>query len=190
MAERSKKPLASGEDLPAFDAESGNLNAIIDTPKGSHNKYKFDREVGLFRMKSVLPAGAVFPYDFGDIPSTLGEDGDPVDVLVLMEEPAFVGCLLEARLVGVVEAEQTEEGKTERNDRLIAVAVESRTWQDVRTIGNLPDALLAEIEHFFVSYNRARGKEFRPIARRGPKIARRLVEQGEERFRRSRRSKG
>lgn len=190
MAERSKKPLASGEDLPAFDTESGHLNAIIDTPKGSHNKYKFDPKVGLFRMKSVLPAGAVFPYDFGDIPSTLGEDGDPVDVLVLMEEPAFVGCLVEARLVGVIEAEQTEDQKTERNDRLIAVAAESRAYQDVRTIGRLPDALLDEIEHFFVSYNRARDKEFRPIGRRGPTIARRLVAEGEERFRRKKRSSG
>jgi inorganic pyrophosphatase len=190
MASRARKPLASGEDLPAWDRESGNLNAIIDTPKGSHNKYKFDPDIGLFRMKSVLPAGAVFPYDFGDIPSTLGDDGDPVDVLVLMEEPAFVGCLVEARLVGVIEAEQTEDGKTERNDRLIAVAAESRAYQDVRTIGNLPDALLDEIEHFFASYNRARDKEFEPIGRRGPTIARRLVAEGEKRFRRKKRSNG
>ena len=189
MAARSKKPLASGEDLPAFDRETGHLHAIIDTPKGSHNKYKFDADVGLFRMKSVLPAGAVFPYDFGDIPSTLGEDGDPVDVLVLMDEPAFVGCLVEARLVGVIAARQTENGKTERNDRLIAVASESRAWQDIRTIGNLPDALVTEIEHFFVSYNQARGKRFEILGRRGPKIARRLVAEGEKRFRRKQSSR-
>ena len=183
MARRFGKPLASGLDLPAFDPESGNLNAIIDTPKGSHNKFKFDPKLGLFRLTGVLPAGAVFPYDFGDVPSTLAEDGDPVDVLVLMDEPAFVGCLVEARLVGVVEAEQTEKGKTERNDRLIAVAAESRVHRGVRALGNLPAALLDEIEHFFVSYNRARGKEFRPTARHGPKIARRIISEGENRFR-------
>ena len=72
-------------------------------------------------MSKVLPLGASFPFDFGFIPSTKGEDGDPLDVLVLTEEPAFVGCVLPALLIGVLEAEQTEKGETVRNDRLVAV---------------------------------------------------------------------
>jgi inorganic pyrophosphatase len=156
---------------------------VIDTPKGSRNKYKYDDELGLFRLAGILPAGAVFPFDFGDVPSTRGDDEDPLDVLVLMDEPAFVGCLVEARLVGVVEAEQTEKGETFRNDRLIAVAAESRTQQGVRKLAELPRPLIKEIEHFFVSYNSAKGKRFRPLGRFGPRRARRLIESGLRRLR-------
>src|SRR5919202_2577365 len=113
--------------LEPFDAASGEVNVIIETPKGSRNKFKYDEQRGLFKLSGVLPAGAVFPFDFGFVPSTRGEDGDPLDVLVLMDEPAFAGCLVPSRLIGVIEAEQTEEGTTERNDRLIAVAANSYT---------------------------------------------------------------
>src|SRR5678816_3881477 len=112
--------------LTAFDAESDELNVLVDTPKGSRNKFKYDEERGLFKLGGVLPVGAVFPFDFGFIPSTVGGDGDPLDVLILMDEPAFPGCLVKAKLIGVIEAEQTEEKKTTRNDRLIAVAADSR----------------------------------------------------------------
>lgn len=148
----------------------------MDTPKGSRNKFKWDSDRKLFKLAGVLPAGAVFPYDFGFVPSTQGEDGDALDVLLLMDEPAFVGCLVEARLLGVIEARQTEDGKTERNDRLIAVADESRSHEDVRSLSDLPENLLHEIEHFFVSYNSAKGKRFEPIGRAGPVRARNLVQ--------------
>src|SRR3954469_6625001 len=97
--------------LGAFAPRSGELNVIIETPKGSRNKFDFDEELGLFKLGGVLPAGAVFPFDFGFVPATRGGDGDPLDVLVLMDEPAFVGCLVAARLIGVIEAEQAEGGE-------------------------------------------------------------------------------
>ena len=165
--------------LEPFDPESRELNAVIETPKGSRNKFKFDEKRRLFVLSGVLPAGANFPYDFGFVPATLGEDGDPLDVLVLMDEPAFVGCLVSARLVGVITARQTErDGTVERNDRLIAVAANSHLHDGVRTLADLSDTLLDEIEHFFVSYNEARGKRFEPTGRKGPRAARRLVERG------------
>jgi inorganic pyrophosphatase len=165
--------------LDAFDAESGDLNVIIETPKGSRNKFKYDETHHLFKLGGVLPAGAVFPFDFGFVPATLGGDGDPLDVLLLMDEPAFAGCLVAARLIGVIEAEQTEEdGQTERNDRLIAVAAQSRNHRDVRALDQLSDNLLDEIEHFFVSYNEIKGKEFKPRGRSGPDRAQALVEEG------------
>src|SRR5919199_1807176 len=102
------------------------LNVIIETPKGSRNKFDYDEELGLFKLGGVLPAGASFPFDFGFLPATRGGDGDPLDVLVLMDEPAFAGCLVTVRLLGVIEAEQTEGDATTRNDRLIAVAATSR----------------------------------------------------------------
>jgi inorganic pyrophosphatase len=161
--------------LPAIDRESGDLNVIIDTPKGSRNKFSWDEKRGLFELTGMLPTGAVFPYDFGFIPNTRGGDGDPLDVLVLMDEPAFTGCLVRSRLLGVIEAKQTEKGKTERNDRLIAVAAKSRTSGDLKSITDLNPKLLDEIEHFFISYNEVKGKKFKPLGRYGPERARRLV---------------
>ena len=161
--------------LPPFDRNSNALHVVIDTPKGCRNKFAYDEKRAAYLLKGVLPAGAVFPFDFGSIPGTLGDDGDPLDALVLMEEPAFVGCLVEARLLGVIKGEQTEKGETERNDRLIAVASKSKTHEGLKSLSDLDPKLVDEIEHFFVSYNAIRGKEFKPLGREGPKRARRLV---------------
>ncbi len=169
-------------NLSAYNAEADALRVIIDTPKGSRNKFKFDEETGLFKLGGVLPAGAIFPFDFGYVPSTRGGDGDPLDVLVLMDEPAFVGCLVDARLIGVIEAEQTEEGETERNDRLIAVAADSRNHKEVNSLADVSANLLDEIEHFFVSYNAAKGKEFEPMNRADAARAGALVKEGMRAF--------
>ena len=161
--------------LPPFDSKSGTLNIVIDTPKGCRSKFAYDKKRKAYVLKSILPQGALFPFDFGSIPGTVADDGDPLDALVLMDEPAFCGCLIESRLVGVIEAEQSEDGKKERNDRLIAVAAKSQTHAEVKTLSDVSPALLKEIEHFFISYNQERGKKFRPIARHGPKRAAQLV---------------
>src|SRR5687768_10979350 len=175
----SKKP----NTISAFDKDSGELNVIIETPKGSRNKFDFDEDAGLFKLGGVLPAGAVFPFDFGFVPSTVGGDGDPLDVLVLMDEPAFTGCLVRVRLVGVIEAEQTErDGVTTRNDRLIGVAAESRLLREVKTLESLGEGLLDEIEHFFISYNDIKGKEFKPLGRFGAARALERVEEGRRVF--------
>jgi inorganic pyrophosphatase len=168
--------------LEARDPDSGILNAIIETPKGSRNKFKYDDGLGLFRLSKMLPLGAVFPFDFGLVPSTRAEDGDPVDVLLLMDEPAFAGCLVPCRLLGVIEAEQTEGGKTVRNDRLIAVAEASRSHRDTHTLDDLSASTLDEIEHFFASYRASLGGEFKAIGRYGPDRAEALVEEGMLRF--------
>src|SRR5436190_6640997 len=84
------------------------IDVMVETPKGCRNKFKFDEKSGRFRLGSVLPAGSTFPYDFGFVPGTKAADGDPLDVLLLMDEPAFPGCLITARILGVIEAEQGE----------------------------------------------------------------------------------
>ena len=165
--------------------EDDELNVIIEAPKGSRNKYTYDEKLGLYKLGGVLPAGASFPFDFGFVPATLGGDGDPLDVLLLMDEPAFPGCLIEARLIGVVEAEQTEDGNTARNDRLIAVAVNSRNHRDVHSLDDINDNLREEIVHFFVSYNQSKGKLFEPLGQFGPDRARLLVSEGSKRYRRA-----
>jgi inorganic pyrophosphatase len=168
------------DNLEPFDPETGDLNAIIETPKGSRNKFKYDPDRSLFKLSGVLPAGAIFPFDFGYVPGTLGDDGDALDVLLLMDEPAFPGCLVSARLIGAIEADQKEHGKTERNDRLIAVASNSHNHAEVKSLSDLSDNLLKEIEHFFVSYNEVKGKKFKPLGRTSPEKARKLVEAGQK----------
>jgi inorganic pyrophosphatase len=162
--------------LPAFDPTGDDLIAVIETPKGSPNKYDFDEEYRAFRLAAVMPEGTTFPYDFGFVPSTLAEDGDPLDVLVLLDSPVVVGCLVTVRLIGVIEAEQRETGgKWIRNDRLIAVATHAHTHQHIRALEELRPHMLDEVEDFFVHYNEMKGKEFRPLKRSGAKKAHKLV---------------
>jgi len=166
----------SVNELPAVDPDSGRLNVVVDTPKGSRNKYKFDEKRGLWRLSKVLPQGLSFPHDFGFLPSTRGEDGDPLDVLLLMDDPAFPGCVVPARLIGVLEAEQTEDGKTVRNDRLVAVVETPYNPPEFRSLEEVSRQRLDEIEYFFVSYNEMEGRQFKPLTRRGADHARELLE--------------
>jgi inorganic pyrophosphatase len=163
--------------LPAIDS-MGDLNVIIETMQGSRNKYKYDPESNCIKLSHVLTEGAVFPFDFGFIPSTSGGDGDPLDVLVLIDHPAVAGCLVKCRLIGAITAEQTVDRKTTRNDRLIGVALQSPRYKHINSLKDLETTLLDQIEHFFISYNIPRGRKFRVIRRIGPKQAMKLVQKG------------
>jgi len=152
------------------------LQVIIETPKGCRNKYSFDAEQKIFVLKAALPAGMVFPYDFGFVPRTLADDGDPIDVLVLMDEPAFTGCALMARLIGVIEGEQTAKKETTRNDRLVAVAETAHIYAHLKSLKDLPKQILREIEEFFVNYHELQGKKYKLLACKGEKTALDLIE--------------
>src|SRR5258708_17251505 len=153
---------------PQCDRKKCTCRAVIETPKRCRNKFDYDPDSGLFMLGGLLPEGMMFPFDFGFIPSTLGEDGDPLDILVLMDAPAHVGCLIEVRIIGIIEAEQTEDGKTESNDRLLGVAIHSYDHQDVESISDLNKTLLAQLEAFFISYNKQQRKEVKVTAARAP----------------------
>lgn len=142
--------------------EKGIRDVVIETPRGCRNKYAYDEKAKAFRLKKVLPAGAVFPFDFGFLPGTKGGDGDPLDVLVILDEPAFPGCVVECRIIGALKALQSEKEGMERNDRLIGVAVASHTYHDIADIGDLNEQVRDEIRHFFISYNEQAGKRFEP----------------------------
>src|SRR5580704_11933916 len=131
-----------------LDAKKGTCRAIIETPKGSRNKFDYDPESNLFMLGGLLPEGMMFPFDFGFIPSTLGADGDPVDIMVLMDAPAHVGCLIDVRIIGIIDAEQTEKGKTEKNSRLLGAAIHSYEHQDLITISDVNKTLLSQVEEF------------------------------------------
>ena len=173
-------------DLPARDSSTRLVHVLIDTPKGGPVKFKYDLAKSCYTISHVLPPGAVFPFDFGSIPHTAAEDGDPLDVLVLLEWPSFPGCLVPVRLAGVLEAEQSSEGKPERNDRLIGVSEASRAYAEVKSLSGLPGKLVEELEHFFVSYNEERGRQFRILGRFGPDRAAKLLQAAERRFREKR----
>jgi inorganic pyrophosphatase len=164
---------------PRDPEESDTVHVIIETPKGSRNKYAFDAEQKIFQLKKVLPAGMAFPYDFGFIPSTKAEDGDPTDVLVLMDEPAFPGCLLNCRLIGIIEGEEeTKKGKKERNDRVVAIEEENHSYAHVKRIDDLGKTFVEELEEFFVNYHELSGSQYRVLDVRGPGEARRRIKDG------------
>ena len=156
--------------------------AIIETPKGSRNKFNYDPDSNLFALGGLLPEGMMFPFDFGFIPSSLGEDGDPLDILVLMDAPAHVGCLIDVRIIGVIKARQTENGKREENDRLLGVSVHSYNHQDLSSIDDINKSLLSQVEEFFISYNKQRGKKFKVTGTGGPKQAIKFLKKGVKAF--------
>jgi len=174
-------------DLPSKN-EDGDWLAVIEARQGSANKLKYDVGRGVFMLHGVLPLGVSFPYDFGFLPSTLGEDGDPLDVLVLMDEPVVPGTVVPCRLVGVIEARQRKrrQKKWARNDRLLAVAAKSHRYPALRRLRDIAPPVLDEIERFFVFYNAQKGVDFEPLGRGDTAAAKALVSDGQRRYRASR----
>lgn len=172
----TRNGLADPSRLKPFDADDKHmLRVVIETPKGSRNKFAFNAEEHIFELKKVLPAGMAFPYDFGFVPSTEADDGDPVDVLVLMDEPAFPGCALTCRAVGVIEGEQVGKKGKVRNDRIVAVEQDAHSWADIKTLDDLGKHFLKELEEFFVEYHRLSDREYRVLDVKGPGRATKLV---------------
>jgi inorganic pyrophosphatase len=167
--------------IPAVDKETECPYAIVETPKGSHHKYDYNPELGCFELNKTLPEGMTFPLDFGFIPSTLADDGDPVDVLVVLDFPAALGALVKVRLIGAILAEQREkDGKWDENNRLIAVAKHSRTFAKIKSLEDLQPDAVPQLIAFFEQYNRLEGKEFRSRGTCDAKQARALMQAGQK----------
>src|SRR5437667_9261436 len=137
--------LADPSRLNPLDSDDKQmLRVVVETPKGSRNKFAFDPDQHLFQLKKVLLTGMAFPYDFGFVPSTKAEDGDPIDVLVLMDEPAFPGCLLRCRPIGIIEGEQHEKKTTERNDRVVAIEAANHDYAHIADVKDLGKKFVRE----------------------------------------------
>lgn len=154
---------------PAFTENKDELLVVIETPKSSCNKYVYEPENGLFYLKKILPADIVFPLDFGFVPGTKAEDGDPLDALVLMEQPTFPGILVPCRVIGILEARQKDKkgGSFFRNDRLVCVASESKLYSRVAEITDLEEYFVKSLNHFFEYYHEQEGGKYIPIAVKG-----------------------
>jgi inorganic pyrophosphatase len=175
------------ESIPALDDDA--LNVIVETPKGQRSKFKYDPEHGIFRLQKSLPLGLVFPFDFGFVPSTLGGDGDPLDALILGNEPSMPGILVLCELTAVMEAEQTERGETKRNDRFIVIPLDAKSREPLQPKMELTEDLLNRIKEFFVVYNELQGEKFKSLGVHGPKRACEILQEGIGRVRRADRQK-
>jgi inorganic pyrophosphatase len=151
------------------------ITAIIETPKGSAEKYSYDIKTKFFKLKKILPAGMVFPFDFGFIPDTKGGDGDPLDIILLSEFRSFPGCAVECRIIGAITAEQSEKKKKVRNDRFLAIPEQGTLFKKVESIEDLPKEIMDELEQFFKNYNEIEGKVFTPLKRLDAKEAVKLL---------------
>ena len=121
-----------------------------------------------------------FPVDFGFIPSTLADDGDPEDIMVLTDEPSATGALLDTRLIGVIEIEETEKGQTERNDRIVAVAAVSHLYAKVRELTDLGTDYTDNLARFWINKNELEGKQVRVLGLKGPRQAVKLIEKAQK----------
>ena len=140
------------------------IQVVIETPRGSVYKYSFNPASVSFHLDKILPVGQSFPFDFGFLPNTKGEDGDPLDVLLLGDQPICQGAVVPARLVGVLHANQRErDGHQTRNDRYVAVCAFSHIFQHVLDLKDLSSEYRQQIESFFIYYNQLAGKAFQPI---------------------------
>ena len=182
MSKKSPKGgMANPLTLPAAgDKHRAIIRVVIETPKGSRNKYAFNRGERVFELTKVLPAGMSFPYDFGFVPSTLAADGDPVDVLVLMDEPAFAGCVLKARVIGIIEGEQSGKKGTERNDRVVAIEQDNHSFSGITAISDLGKQFVHELEDFFVNYHELSGEQYRILSVKGIGRALKRIAEGRQ----------
>ncbi len=131
------------------------LHAVIEIQKGSRNKYEYDHESGLIKLNRVLFSSVHYPAEYGFIPGTRAEDGDEVDIMILIEEPTFPGCLIEAKPIGMLKMVDEKGG----DNKILAVPVDDPRWNQVEQLAQVPHHLLHEIENFFLTYKMLEAKD-------------------------------
>ena len=138
---------------PPMTSVPGVAHAIVEIPKGQRNKFEVDKHTGLIRLDRYLSGSTHYPMDYGFIPQTLAEDGDPLDVVLLVREPTFSGCLVHARVIGLLNMIE----KKEQDTKVLAVPLNDPFFRDVRHLKDVPSSFLAEVEHFFNVYKQLEG---------------------------------
>ena len=141
------KELAPGPDVP------GAINVVVEIPKGSRNKFEYDKEIGTIRLDRVLYASMQYPGDYGLIPQTMYDDGDPLDVLVMVNEPTFPGCIIQARPIGLFRMQD----RGVSDDKILAVPASDPLFRDYFDIDHIPQHFLQEVAHFFAVYKDLEG---------------------------------
>jgi inorganic pyrophosphatase len=161
-------------NLPPF-TEDGDVHVVVETPRGSRAKFAYDTQLETFILTKSLLTGLTYPYDWGFVPSTKADDGDPLDIMVIHDATTFPGIVLTCRIIGVLQIEQKSKGKVERNDRLFAVPRRSHSEQGLRDVRNLSKAIRLELEKFFIATDELEDKKLEIIGWKGPKIAMKAI---------------
>jgi len=154
--------------LPTWADSRGQVHAVVETPRGSRAKLEFEPKLGAFTLAKPLLAGLTYPYDWGFIPSTKAEDGDPLDVLIIHDAATYPGLVLTCTPIGVLEVIQSSKGKKERNDRVFVVPDRSPFEGDLQDIRRLPQRAIEELEKFFEATNALESKNLEFLGWRGP----------------------
>jgi inorganic pyrophosphatase len=166
-------------DIPAGSDVPNQINAIVEIPSGSRNKYEYWPEYNCFRLDRVLASPMHYPTAYGFVPSTLYADGDPLDILVLLDEPTFTGCLIEVRPIGVMQ--MIDNGQLD--DKVISVPVNDRRHSHYVSIDNMRPHTKIEIEYFYSIYKDLEGKQTKVVGWQGPEYAHQIIVESIERFR-------
>jgi inorganic pyrophosphatase len=143
------KDVSSGTDVP------NKLNAIVEIPKGSKNKYEYDKDIESFILDRVLHSSVIYPADYGFVPQTTYDDGDPLDILILIDQPTFPGCVIESRPIGVMK--MIDGG--DKDYKILAVPVDDAKYKNINNISEIPSHILDEISEFFRTYKNLEGKK-------------------------------
>src|SRR3954464_15325995 len=164
-------------------SKAGDVHVVVETPRGSAAKLEYDPALQVFTLSKALILGLTYPYDWGFIPSTEGEDGDPIDVLVMHDAATTPGLVLKCKIIGVLEVLQSEKGKKSlRNDRLIAVPRDSHRQHADKDVRDLPKPVRKEIEKFFVATDELEDKRLEFLGWKGPKDGKRLIDKSTKKF--------
>lgn len=170
--------------LPTF-TDDGDLHVVIETPRGSRAKLDYDPKLKAFTLSKSLLVGLSYPYDWGFIPATRADDGDPLDVMVIHEAATFPGLVLTCKIIGVVQVEQYSRGKkAKRNDRIFAVPRTSHAEKDLRDVRDLTNAMREELVKFFIATDELEDKQLKILGWKGPKAALKTIKQGARAFER------
>ncbi len=165
-------------ELPVGPKSPEIINAVIEIPQEGVNKYEYDKELGVFRLDRNLYSPVHYPGDYGFIPSTLGDDGDPLDVLVLVDSPSFPGCVMEVRPIGLLEMLDQGLG----DEKVLCVGTGNPRYKDVHNFSEIYPHMLREITHFFAIYKDLEGKRVEVRGWRDAEFACNKVKEAEQRF--------
>ena len=168
-------------NLPSF-TEEGDINVVIETPRGSRAKFSYDPDLKAFSLSKSLLTGLTYPHDWGFVPSTRADDGDPLDIMVIHDAATFPGLVIACRVIGILQIEQKSKHKTERNDRLFAVPCRSHSEQGLSAIQDLSKPIQNELEKFFIATDELEDKRLEIIGWKGPKAALQAIKDGAKQF--------
>lgn len=153
----------------------GYHHVVIETPRGSRAKLAYDPKLGAFTLSKSLLAGLTYPYDWGFIPSTKADDGDPLDVMVIHDAATYPGLVLTCRLIGILQINQKKKGSVLRNDRLFAVPRYSHNEKGLKDVRDLSKSMREELEKFFIATDELEEKQLQILGWKGSKSAMKAV---------------